>query len=165
MARRFAIGTFFAGTLCIGAAYASAFLPGAPAWGQWCMVAGTALVMLGALVLGATAPAKPLGALAWVFAFVFLLVAGCLGAALLLPAEQPGSALFLGLPRRAAIVLYGLGVVPFLVLPFAYAFTFDRLAMGEAELSQLRARAAALRGDPPTALRGEGATSHEGPVR
>jgi hypothetical protein len=147
MARRISIGTFLAGTLCIAAAYGSAFLPGAPAWGNWCMVAGTALVMLGALLLGAARRTKPLGMLAWVFAFMFLLVAGCLGTALLLPPEQAGSALLVGLPRRAAIVLYGLGVVPFLVLPLAYAITFDRLVIGEAELAQLRDRAAALRAD------------------
>lgn len=165
MARRFAIGTFFAGTLSIGAAYGSAFLPGIAAWGNWCMVAGTALVLLGALLLGASRPARPLGGLAWVFAFVFLLVAGCLGAALLLPAEQAGSALLLGLPRRAAIVLYGLGVVPFLVLPFAYAATFDRLVMGEAELAELRQRAAGLRAGAPAGATGGGEASLDGEAR
>lgn len=152
MAPRIAVGILFLGTLCVGSAYLSAFAPAAGTWGSWGMVAGTALMILGTLLLGAGRPGRPLGGLGLVFAFLFLLVAGCLAAALLLPAEHAGSALLLGLPRRAAIVLYGLGVVPFLVLPVAYARTFDRLDLGEAELAAFRERAASLRdGATPTA--------------
>ncbi|MHB1263719.1 MAG: hypothetical protein ACYC1S_04775 [Gemmatimonadaceae bacterium] len=146
MAPRIAVGILFLGTLCVGSAYGSAFAPGTGRVGAWGMIVGTALMILGTLLLGAGRPGRPLGGLVLVFAFLFLLVGGCLAAALLLPAENVGSALLLGLPRRAAIVLYGLGVVPFLVLPVAYARTFDRLGLGEAELAAFRERAASLRG-------------------
>lgn len=57
------------------------------------------------------------------FAAVLLILTGAFAAALLLPAAS--EPLVLGVPRRAAIVLYGIGVLPALVLPLAYALTFD----------------------------------------
>ncbi len=145
MAPRIAVGILFLATLCVASAYVSAFDSSLGRWAAWGMVAGTALMILGTLLLGAARTGRPLGGLVVVFAFLVLLVGGCLGAALLLPAENANSALLLGLPRRAAIVLYGLGVVPFLVLPVAYAKTFDRLVLSEAELAAFRERAASLR--------------------
>jgi hypothetical protein len=44
---------------------------------------------------------------------------------LLAPAPGPGARLLFGLPLPAAIVVYGVGIVPLLVLPIVYARTFD----------------------------------------
>jgi hypothetical protein len=52
--------------------------------------------------------------------------------------------LWLGLPRGAAIILYIVGLVPMAVLPIAYALTFDRTTLSEAELDELRRRLRAL---------------------
>jgi hypothetical protein len=146
MARRFAVLALFIGTLLIGAAYASAFAPGgAPAWGAWSMALGVAVMMVASMVLGAARPGVRLGGLWGVFAFRFVLIAGCFGAALVLPAEGADSALLLGLPRRAAILMYGIGLLPIFVLPVAYAMTFDRVTLSEADLARVRERAAALR--------------------
>jgi hypothetical protein len=80
-----------------------------------------------------------LGALAGVWA----LISACFALALLLPPETGGGAesLWLGLPRRAAIVLFGVGIVPLFVLPFVYAATFDALTLPEEELARIRAAA------------------------
>lgn len=146
MARRFAVSALFVGTLLIGAAYASAFAPGgAPAWGAWSMALGVAVMMIAAMILGAARPGVSLGGLWAVFALMFVLIAGCFGAALALPPEGAGSALLLGLPRRAAILMYGIGLMPVFVLPVAYAVTFDRVTLSEADLARVRERAAALR--------------------
>ena len=57
--------------------------------------------------------------------------------------------LWLGLPPRAAVVLYVIGFLPVLVLPLAYALTFDALTLSEADL----ARARAARTAPPAQSR------------
>lgn len=144
MTRRTALLALLLGTLAIAAAYASAFLPGpAPAWSAWAMGMGTAVVMVASMALGAIR-SRGLGRLKLPFAFVFLILAGGFAAALALPAEAPGDPLFLGLPARAAIVLIGIGLVPLLVLPVAYALTFDEMTLGEDDLARVRAAAREL---------------------
>jgi hypothetical protein len=54
-----------------------------------------------------------------------------------LPAES--EPLWLGLPRRAAIVLYGVGLLPMFVLPVAYALTFDRVTLRPEDIVAVRA--------------------------
>ncbi|HEX2201648.1 MAG TPA: hypothetical protein VHG91_00045 [Longimicrobium sp.] len=144
MARRTALLAFLLGTLAIAAAYASAFLPGdPPRWSAWAMGTGTAVVMVAAMALGA-ARAGRIGRLKLPFAFVFVVLAGGFAAALALPPEAPGAALFLGLPLRAAIVLIGVGMLPLFVLPVAYALTFDEMTLSEADLERVRRQARAL---------------------
>jgi hypothetical protein len=60
------------------------------------------------------------------------------GAALVMPAETRDSTLWLGLPPRAAVVLYGIGVLPLFVLPIAYALTFESLTLSDADLERVR---------------------------
>jgi hypothetical protein len=59
--------------------------------------------------------------------------------ALALPPETEGAALWLGLPRRAALVLYGIGLLPVAILPVAYARTFDSLTLRPEDLERIRA--------------------------
>lgn len=129
------------GTLAVAAAYASAFLPGgAPPWAPWSMVVGIALTCTGSMALGAARPGRPLGPMAWALGFAFVVLVGCFGAVLLLPAgEGPGSRLVLGLPLRAALVIYGVGWLPVLVLPVVYARTFQQQTLDQADLDRIRA--------------------------
>ena len=55
---------------------------------------------------------------------------------------DPGAAepLWLGLPRRAAIILYGIGLLPTLVLPVAYALTFADQTLRPEDLERVLAR-------------------------
>jgi hypothetical protein len=138
MAKRISLAAIFAATLSIAAAYASAFLPGgAPGWAAWAMALGTAVMMVAATALGAARPGG-LGPLRIPFALTFLILAGGFALALSLPAEAPGAALILGLPVRAAVVLLGVGLLPLLVLPVAYAMTFDAMTLSEADLERVR---------------------------
>ena len=59
------------------------------------------------------------------------------------PAGEP---IWLGLPRRAAILIYGIGLLPVFLLPIAYAMTFDRVTLSDADLASFRERLAAIRG-------------------
>ncbi|NOT07355.1 MAG: hypothetical protein HOP28_04030 [Gemmatimonadales bacterium] len=117
-----------AGTIGVALAYGSAFRSGgAPAWGVWAMIFGIALLAVGMMALGASRPGKPLGALRWSFLFTFVVLVGGFGAAFLLPrGETAASPLWGGMPLRAALILYGIGFLPAIVLPLAYALTFDR---------------------------------------
>lgn len=127
----------------VGAAYASAFLPaGAPGWAPWLMAGGTAGALVAAMALGA-ARAGRIGRLAYPFAFVFLALVVGFGLALGLPsAEAAEPALWLGLPPRAAVVMYGIGFLPLLVVPLAYALTFDELTLSSADWERIRRAAA-----------------------
>jgi hypothetical protein len=135
------------GTVLVGAAYASALLRGsAPAAAAWLMLAGMTLVLVGLMILGARRVGSRLGRLRWIFAFVVTLLLVCMGGALLLaPSEGPGSLLILGLPPRAALVMIGVGVVPMLVLPVAYALTFDEQTLRPGDLEAIRRATHAMR--------------------
>lgn len=149
---RFALGLIVASALAIGLAYASAFLPGGtPPWGPWLLALGTATILVAAMVLGAVKSGKTgIRALAGPFLFTYLVIAGGFALALLLTDPDPAHpALWLGLPRRAAIVLYGIGVLPMLVLPLAYALTFERMTLTSEDWQRVldTARAARARAE------------------
>ncbi len=151
MAKRLALAAVLAGTLMIAAAYGSAFLPGgAPGWAAWSMGFGTAVVMVASMALGAARDGR-IGRLKVPFAMTFLIVAGGFAAVLAMPAtEAPGAALVHGLPVRAAIVLLGIGLLPLVVLPIAYALTFEEMTLSDADLERIRRAARELRGEVAT---------------
>ena len=86
------------------------------------------------------------------FAFVILMLVIGFGAALALPATEGAlSKLWLGLPARAAIVIYGVGLLPIFVLPIAYALTFETQTLSAEDLERVRKLARenqAARGTP-----------------
>ena len=91
------------------------------------------------MVLGAARDRGGVGPLAIPFAFVIitLTVGFCL--ALGLPAnEGPDSTLWLGLPLRAAVVVYGIGLMPVVVLPVAYALTFGTQTLSAEDVGRVR---------------------------
>ncbi len=140
MARRNALLALLAGTLAIAAAYASAFLPGdPPVWAGWAMGLGIPCCLLSVMVLGAVRGGEPIGRLKYAFAFSGLVLAAGFALALGLPAsEAAGVPLYGGLPLRAAVVLYGIGLLPIVVLPIAYALTFDAPTLDPADLERVR---------------------------
>lgn len=144
---RLAIRALAASTLAIGVAYASAFLPGgAPAWAPWPLAIGVPLALVSVMSLGAARGGRVPGPLLAAFALVGLMLAGGFALALLLPGGggvagngTVGEPLLLGLPRRAAIVIYGIGLLPVLVLPVAYALTFEAQTLRDDDLERVRA--------------------------
>lgn len=163
--KRLAVGGIAFATALVGLAYGSAFLPGgAPGWAPALLAAGTALILVAMMALGSQRRGS-IGSL-WVpFTFVLLVVGGGLGALLVMPAADPADpALVLGLPPRAALLLYGIGLLPTLVVPVAYALTFDRLTLSEEDLERVRAaaRAGAGAGGGAGAEAGAGAPDETG---
>jgi hypothetical protein len=137
--QRAVLAAILASALTIAAAYGSAFLPGgAPGWAPWAFVLGIACLLVAVMTLGALRPGKRMGPIVVPFALIWLILVGGFAAVLLLPPDPPGGALLFGLPTRAAIVLYGIGLLPVLILPLVYALTFDAVTLNEADLERVR---------------------------
>lgn len=144
--RRFALAVIFGSMLLLAGSYASAFLPGgAPAFVPWVFATATAGSMIAVLLLGVARRGLRLGILGWVFAFCFLCVAGGFWLALAAEPVRAGATFWAGLPKGAATILFVVGLLPMVVLPMAYALTFDDVTLNDAELEALRGRLAALR--------------------
>ncbi len=124
----------------IAIGYASAFAAGgAPDWAPWLLAIGIPAALGGIMVLGAARGNKGIGSLKLPFLFVFVVLASGFCLALGLPgAEGAGAKLILGLPVRAAIVIYGIGLLPIVVLPVAYAITFDTQTLSEDDIAKVR---------------------------
>jgi len=158
--RRVALIVLFTAIVAIAVGYAAAFSKGGtPMWGAWLLALGIPVALGSIMILGAARGTRGIGSLKFPFAFVVLILVIGFGAALALPAtEGPLSKLWLGLPARAAIVIYGVGLLPIIVLPVAYAITFERLTLSAEDLDRVRAIARSGRalsstvGSPPTSV-------------
>jgi hypothetical protein len=91
------------------------------------------------MVLGAARGKQGIGALGIPVLLVFVILASgfCLALALP-PSEAKDATLILGLPLRAAIVVYGTGLLPTLILPIVYAVTFETQTLSESDLAKVR---------------------------
>ena len=137
--RRAALSGLTVSTVAIVAAYGSAFLPsGATKLSALLMIFGIATMAISIMTLGSVRHGEKLGILSYVFAFVFIVLLAGFSTALLMPgADGAATRLFLGLPPRAAIVVYGIGILPVLVLPLVYAWTFEKRTLTEADLERV----------------------------
>ncbi len=123
--------------LIVGAGYTGSFFS-AP-WSPWCLAIGTCGALMSMMALGSIRRGKIAPALRWVFAGMFLFCAGCFCVALALPAnEGAGGPMLFNFPLRSTIVLLGVAIVPILVMPFAWALTFESSMLSDADLQQLR---------------------------
>jgi hypothetical protein len=151
LTKQLALATIVVSTLAIGAAYASAYTTGGPpVWAGWLFAAGVTGALVATLALGAMRRDRGLGRLIVPFVLMTVLIGAGFIAVFALPDLGASEPLLLGLPRRAAIVLYGIGLLPTLVLPVAYALTFADQTLRPEDLARVleTARAAReLRGD------------------
>lgn len=118
-------------------AFALAFAGRATA-SAWVLAGALAVLLPATMALGAPR-AGPRGRAARAAIWgTGVLLATAFGLALALPAtEGTGSLLLLGLPVRAAIVVFGAGVLPMLVLPLVYAWSFDASTFEVARLRRV----------------------------
>ena len=138
--RRTALVALVAGIVAIAVGYAAAFLPGgAPPWAPWLLALGIPIALGAIMILGAARGRMGIGPLKYPFAFVVAVLAIGFCAALALPATESAlSRLWLGLPARAAIVIYGIGLLPIIVLPVAYALTFEAQTLRAEDVERVR---------------------------
>lgn len=132
----------------VALSYAAVFAGARGGWAPWTLAIGANGVIMSLMAIGAVRRDTLPRSLVWTFAGLFLFCAGCFVAALVLPAaEGANGPLLFGLPLRTAIVLYGIGVVPIFILPFAYALTFEASTLSEADLIRVRTASAAVRAE------------------
>jgi hypothetical protein len=145
MTKRLAISGLVISTTAIVTAYALAFIQGAATnAGAMLMVFGIATMAVSLMTLGAVRTGEKLGVLVYAFGFVFAVLMIGFTLALVLPSgDNAATGLFLGLPPRAAIVVYGIGFLPVLVLPLIYAATFEDRTLSEEDLERIKAAATA----------------------
>ncbi len=140
MNRRFAIRALVAGVLLLALAYGAQLVLGrTPRWMVWTYLLGMSTTMLGMLVLGVARRHAGVGRLALPFLFIYAVLLAGFGLALGLDGETATDPLWLGLPRRAAIVIYGIGVLPLFLLPIAYALTFETMTLREEDMERVAA--------------------------
>ena len=109
------------------------------------MSLGSSGLVASTMALGALRSRADARRLTPLFVATFMVIFVSLAAALLLPPDEgPSSAIVLGFPLRAAIVVYGVGIVPLLALPLAYALTFDESRL---DPERIRRRARELAGE------------------
>jgi hypothetical protein len=127
--------------LAIAIGYAAAFRQsGTPAWAPWLLALGIPVSLGAIMILGAARGQKGIGPLKLPFLFVIAVLAIGFCAALALPAtESPLSKLWLGLPARAAVVIYCIGLLPIVVLPVVYALTFETQTLSAEDVERVRA--------------------------
>jgi hypothetical protein len=129
--------------LIVGAGYTGSFF--SATWSPWCLAIGTCGALMSMMALGSIRRGKIAPALRWVFTGMFLFCAGCFCVALALPAnEGAGGPMLFNFPLRSTIVLLGVAIVPILVMPFAWALTFDSAMLSEDDLAKLREAQAAM---------------------
>ena len=138
--KRAALVALFLAIGAIATGYAAAFSrAGTPVWAPWLLAAGIPIALGAIMILGAARGERGIGSLKIPFVFVVATLAIGFGAALALPAtEGPFSRLWLGLPARAAIVIYGVGLLPIFVLPIAYALTFESQTLNAEDVERVR---------------------------
>ncbi|CAN5776685.1 hypothetical protein BH23GEM11_BH23GEM11_18120 [soil metagenome] len=149
-ARKWALGAIFASAVAIVLAYLSAFLPGgSPTWAAWLFMTGMSVMMVATMALGASRNGS-IGKLWIPFALVLVILLAGFGAVLAMPPADPADpTLWLGLPPRAAIVLFGIGFLPLLLVPVSYAWTFSELTLAPGDLDRVRDEALRARGETP----------------
>ncbi len=138
---RWAVRVILVAAVLILAGYALAFGGVAGArLGAWALVLGNALLVPAAMALGAPLhgpKGRVLRAALWATGAIILVA---FAAALALPAdESTASRIFLGFPKRAAIVIYGAGVLPLVALPVLFAWSFDPRAFDRESIERIRA--------------------------
>lgn len=142
-ARHGALTVIVGSTVGNAIAYGSAFTTGgAPGWAPWLLAVCTVLLLAALILLGTQRRGiTPRAVLVPVALVTVILLAG-FAAALNMGPVAADAPLHLGLPLGAAIVVYGIGLLPMLILPVAYALTFSASTLSAEDLARVRGMAA-----------------------
>ncbi len=139
--QRLALGGLAAACLAAAGAFAWALVPaGGGLAGAVLLAFATALLMAALVVLGGGGNGGAGALTLAVFTLVVVVGGGVAGAFLLGAPEGPDTPLWGGLPRGAALLVYGAGLIPAVAVPLIYAWTFDRTTLRPDVLDEVRRR-------------------------
>lgn len=138
--QRLALGGLAAACLAAAGAFALALVPAGGLAAAVLLAFATALLMAALVGLGGGGDGGAGALTLAVFTLVVVVGGGVAGAFLLGAPEGPGARLWGGLPRGAALLVYGAGLVPAVVVPLIYAWTFDRTTLRPDVLDEVRRR-------------------------
>jgi drug/metabolite transporter (DMT)-like permease len=126
-------------TVLLAVGYAGAFVAEpSPGWAIWSTAMGTGLAFLALVGLGSARHGRP-SRTPWVLGLLAVVLLGGFGAMILLPPPDPENpVLWLGLPPGAAVLIYGVGLLPFFLAPISYALTFEEWTLREEDLERVR---------------------------
>lgn len=138
-----AIGGLWLSTVLLATGYVGPFVAvPAPDWAVWATAMGTAGAFLSLIALGSARYGER-GRIPWALGLLAVVLCGGFAAMILLP--PPDSAepvLWLGLPRGAAVLIYGIGILPLFLAPLSYALDFERWTLRDEDLERVRQMAA-----------------------
>lgn len=133
------------GLLAAMAAYLDALRAGAATVvSAWLMALALVLILPATLALGARRVHGVPRLASFVAVLLGVVLAAGFAAALAMPDLGSDEPLWFGLPRRAAVIVYGVGLVPLLFLPWAYAKTHAGRHLDATTVAALAERCARL---------------------
>lgn len=106
-------------------------------WVAWVFTGVVAAFPIALIALAVVRNGR-LGPLAIPLLVLLLILEAAFAAMLALAGKVETAPWFGGLPAAAAILIYGVFLAPFLLVVLAYAMTFDRFALRDADLEALR---------------------------
>lgn len=98
------------------------------------------------MILGSAGP-RSLGSRAWPIGALFVIHLDCLAGMLVFVGRVEQGPWLFGLPAAVAIQLYGLLLVPLVLVALGYALTFDSFDVSDDDLDRLRELAELENGD------------------
>lgn len=126
-ATRAGVACLLGGTLAIAAAYVATIAAGAaPSWAPAALALGATTMSVAMFVLGAATRGVFTRGIALLLAALAAVMIGAFGAGLVMTPGPDAEPLLLGIPRRLAMVFYGVGFLPLFVLPLVFARTLGR---------------------------------------
>jgi len=138
-----AVGGLGVSAVLLAIGYLGAFLAApAPDWAIWATAMGTAGAFLSLIALGSARPDER-RRIPWGLGLLAVVLCGGFAAMILLPPPDPAEpVLWLGLPRGAAVLIYGVGILPLFLAPVSYALDFERWTLRSEDLERVRELAA-----------------------
>jgi hypothetical protein len=137
--RRAAVAALVLSSAVLLCGYGAAWWPGgAPPWVALAFAFATVIQIAAFGVIGARRRDGRVGVV-WVGVVVtMLLLGGAFAFAILAPDLGASEPLLLGVPRRAALILYGIGVAPLVALSWVFVRSFDAWAPTDDDVARLR---------------------------
>lgn len=139
--KRLGLFLLVVGLLAVAIGYGATLSRVGVGMAPWLLAIGSTSVLAGLALIGAARRERRSARLAAAIGIAFTAVGAGLVLGLALPPPPADGPLLLGLPRVTTILLLLAGLLPLLLLPIAFALTFDDEVISAVDLERLRSAA------------------------